>query len=204
MVTATQTYEEFLAQKAIVSRACGFTREMEQLNPLLFPWQRAIVAWALGRGRAALFADCGLGKTPMQLAWADEVCRHTGGNALILAPLAVAGQTQREGEKFGYTVTVCRSAVDVRPGINIANYEMLEHFDATAFTALVLDESSILKSFNGTLRKQITSFGQQISFRLACTATPAPNDLIELTNHAEFLDIMSGKEIIATCPISGT
>jgi hypothetical protein len=133
----------------------------------------------------------------MQLEWARHVCARTGRNVLILAPLAVAQQTAREGEKFGVTVTVCRTQADVRPGISIANYEMLGHFDPDVFAGIVLDESSILKAFGGVMRNEITTFGAQIPYRLACTATPAPNDLIELTNHAEFLDIMQGKEIIA-------
>lgn len=188
-------YQEFLASKRTESAAVGF--EAGTINPMLFPFQADIVRWALRRGRAAVFADCGLGKTPMQLEWARHICDQTGGNVLILAPLAVSQQTVREGQKFGVQVTACRTQSDVRPGVNIANYEMLEHFDATAFQGIVLDESSILKAFGGITRKAITDFGKQIPYRLACTATPAPNDLVELTNHAEFLEIMSGKEIIA-------
>lgn len=188
-------YQAFLSSKRITATSAGF--EANQISTMLFPFQQDIVRWAIRRGRAAIFADCGLGKTPMQLEWAQHVCQHTGGDVLILAPLAVAQQTAREGEKFGIAVTVCRTQNDVRPGINIANYEMLSHFDAQAFAGIVLDESSILKAFGGVMRQQITAFGAQIPYRLACTATPAPNDLIELTNHAEFLDIMQGKEIIA-------
>lgn len=190
-------YQSFLASKRVTIAPSGFEVETADTHSMLFPFQQAIVRWALHRGRAAIFADCGLGKTPMQLAWASHVHRHTGRDVLILAPLAVARQTQREGDKFAVPVTVCRTQADVRPGVNIANYEMLPHFDREAFGGLVLDESSILKAFDGTTRKAITEFGRVIPFRLACTATPAPNDLIELTNHAEFLDVMSGKEIIA-------
>jgi len=167
------------------------------LNAQLFPFQWDIVQWSLHRGRAAIFADCGLGKTPMQLEWAHQVVVHTGGRVIILAPLAVAAQTQREGDKFGIPVTTCRTAADLRDGINILNYERLHHIADEEFAGLVLDESSILKSFDGSTRKHITEWAQSIPFRLACTATPAPNDLIELTNHAEFLGVMSGKEIIA-------
>lgn len=191
----TNNYATFLQSKRITAAPAGF--EAGPINPLLFPFQRDIVRWALRRGRAAVFADCGLGKTPMQLEWAWHVAGYTGGNVLILAPLAVAQQTAREGEKFGIGVTVCRTQDDVQPGINITNYEMLHHFEPSAFAGIVLDESSILKAFGGVMRQQITAFGQQIPYRLCCTATPAPNDLIELTNHAEFLDVMSGKEIIA-------
>ncbi|MDH5244833.1 MAG: DNA methyltransferase [Betaproteobacteria bacterium] len=189
-------YEEFIASKRLMVEPQGFEVDDGLINPQLFPFQRAIVRWALHRGRAAIFADCGLGKTPMQLEWAAHVHRQTGGDVLILAPLAVAAQTAREGAKFGVPVTICRTMADVRSGVNITNYEMLEHFRPD-FSGLVLDESSILKGFGGVTRKAITAFGAAIQYRLACTATPAPNDLIELTNHAEFLDIMTGKEIIA-------
>jgi len=190
-------YQEFLAKKAITATPVGFTVSEEDINPQLFVWQNAIVRWALRRGRAAIFADCGLGKTPMQLEWARHTSEQTGMPVLILAPLAVAQQTRREGEKFGIPVTVCRKQSDVTVGINIANYEMLQHFDPAEFGGIVLDESSILKNFSGSTRQAITDFASTIHYRLACTATPAPNDLIELTNHAEFLSIMTGKEIIA-------
>lgn len=190
-------YAAFLASKRFVAPSVGIEVAETTINPMLFPFQREIVRWALKRGRAAIFADCGLGKTPMQLEWAKHVSAESGSPVLVLAPLAVAAQTAREGHKFGVPVAVCRTQQDVQPGVNITNYEMLEHFDASAFGGLVLDESSILKGFAGVLRHAITAFGACIPYRLACTATPAPNDLIELTNHAEFLDVMSGKEIIA-------
>jgi DNA modification methylase/superfamily II DNA or RNA helicase len=194
---STVDYTEFLESKRVRVESVGFDVADGALNPMLFDWQRAIVRWALRRGRAAMFEDCGLGKTPQQLEWARQVCTHTGGNVLILTPLAVAAQTQREGVKFGVPVTICRERADVRPGVNVANYERLHKFDASDFAGLVLDESSILKSFDGVTRKTIQEFAAGIRYRLACTATPAPNDLIELTNHAEFLNVMSGKEIIA-------
>ena len=192
-----QAYDEFIESKRIVVESVGLDVPADSLNPMLFAWQRDIVSWALKRGRAALFEDCGLGKTPQQLEWAHRIHEATGQNVLILAPLAVAKQTQREGEKFGIDANVCATQDDVVPGINITNYEKLHHFEADSFSGLVLDESSILKSFNGTTRKAITAFTESIPYRLACTATPAPNDLIELTNHAEFLNVMGGKEIIA-------
>jgi len=191
------SYSDFLARKRQSVPAAGFDLAAEAINPKLFPFQREIVHWAIRRGRAAIFADCGLGKTPMQLEWARHVSEHTGLPGLILAPLAVAAQTAREGEKFGVPVTVCRSQSDVCAGVNIANYEMLQHFDSGEFGGIVLDESSILKAFEGSTRKAITEFSRRIRFRLACTATPAPNDLLELSNHAEFLSIMTGKEMIA-------
>jgi len=190
-------YALFLERKRMLDDPSGFDMPDDRINPQLFGFQRDIVRWALRRGRAAIFADCGLGKTPMQLEWAKHVHERTGRDVLIFAPLAVAEQTSREGEKFGIDVTHCRSQDDVRAGVNIANYERLHLFSPAFFEGLVLDESSILKGFDGVTRRAITEFGSGIPFRLACTATPAPNDLIELTNHAEFLNVMSGKEIIA-------
>lgn len=190
-------YNQFLETKRIKVNTAGFTVEADSLNPMLFPFQRDIVKWALQRGRAALFEDCGLGKTPQQLEWAHQVHRHTGGNVLIFAPLAVATQTKREGEKFGIKVNICVKQDDIRPGVNITNYEKLHHFSPDGLSGIVLDESSILKGYDGATRKALNDFAAVVPYRLACTATPAPNDLIELTNHAEFLGIMSGKEIIA-------
>lgn len=190
-------YDTFVASKRLVDNPSGFDVRDSEISAQLFPFQRDIVRWALRRGKAALFEDCGLGKTPQQLEWARHVVKHTGDKVLILAPLAVSQQTVREGQKFGIPVHICKTAADLQPGINITNYERLHHFGPEEFGGIVLDESSILKAFGGTMRQQITEFGSVIPYRLACTATPAPNDLIELINHAEFLDIMVGKEIIA-------
>lgn len=196
--TPTDAYAEFLHNKAISHKGQGIEVRTEDLNSMLFDFQKAIVVWALMKGRAAIFSDCGTGKTPMQLVWADEVCRRMGVNALILAPLAVAAQTAREGEKFGIHVTVCRAQDDCRSGINITNYEMLEHFDPAYFGAIVIDESGILKSFTGKFKQAIIEFALTILYKLACSATPAPNDHEELGNHAEFLGIMSRIEMLAT------
>lgn len=190
------TYSAFLQSKRIVDVATGF--HAEHLNPALFQWQKDVTCWALKRGRAALFEDCGLGKTPQQLEWARQVCEHTGGNVLILAPLAVSYQTKHEGDKFGIPVTVCKDQFDVKPGINVTNYEKLQHFSPKEFSGVVLDESSILKSYTGKIRTQIIESFNQTPFRLACTATPAPNDYMELGNHAEFLGVMSRVEMLAT------
>lgn len=198
MIAQSETavdYQTFLEQKRLVAAPVGFVASA--IKPMLFDYQRDVVAWATQRGRAAIFSRYGTGKTPMQLEWARQVVEHTGGDVLILAPLAVARQTQREGEKFGIAVTVCRSQADVRPGINITNYEMLEHFDPRAFTGVVLDESSILKAYDGKTRTAIIEAFQHTPYRLACTATPAPNDHMELGNHAEFLGIMSRTEMLA-------
>jgi len=185
-------YEEFIASKAIKDKPTGLD-VIPELNAKLFDFQRDIVAWALRRGRAAIFADCGMGKTAMQLEWA----RHVPGNVLILAPLAVAAQTVREGKKFGIEVNQARSQADVVGKITIANYEMLHHFDASYFNAIVLDESSILKSYDGKTRTQIIDSFSTTQYKLACTATPAPNDYMELGNHAEFLGVMSRTEMLS-------
>ena len=191
------TYEEFVGRKAERVAPRGF--DCGALSPLLFPWQADIVRWACRRGRACVFADCGLGKTAMQLAWADQACRATGGAALVLAPLAVASQTAREGEKFGVPVTVARSQGDCPPsGVSVTNYEMLGHFDLSAFSAVVLDESSILKSQDSKTRMALTAALRDVPYVLCCTATPAPNDQMELGNHAEIASDMTREEMLAT------
>lgn len=187
-----EDYSAFLSRKALVDPATGL-RSIPTLNPMLFDFQRDITSWALRRGRAAIFADCGLGKTPMQLEWAQ----HIPGDVLILAPLAVAAQTVREGAKFGIEVHQARQQSDVRSGITIANYEMLEHFRPEAFAGIVLDESSILKAYDGKTRTAIIEAFAKTPFKLACTATPAPNDYMELGNHAEFLGVMSRVEMLS-------
>lgn len=189
------TYQDYLNQKKIVDLPTGI--EVSELNPMLFDFQRDIVRWALRRGRACIFADCGLGKTPMQLEWAKQIHTATGGNILILAPLAVSQQTIREGQKFGIEVNYCRNQQQVKPGITITNYEMLEHFEPDKFVGVVLDESSILKSFTGKIRTEIIEKFEQTAFKLACTATPSPNDLMELGNHAEFVGAMSRTEMLS-------
>ena len=170
---------------------------VDDLNPMLYSFQKDIVRWALAKGRAAIFANCGLGKTPMQLEWAGQVCKRYGGMALVVAPLTVAAQTQQEGRKFHIGTTICETKDDLRPGINITNYEKLDKFRGIKFNAVVLDESSILKSFTGTTRNQIIDMFSDTPFRLACTATPAPNDFMELGNHAEFLGVMSYSEMLS-------
>jgi superfamily II DNA or RNA helicase len=188
-------YESFLARKAFVDPPTGLSR-VPTLNEYLFDFQRDIVTWALRRGRAAIFADCGMGKTPMQLEWA----RHVPGPVLILAPLAVAGQTIREAAKFGVEAEYVRSQAEIRASaarIFVANYEMLQHFKPEHFAGIVLDESSILKAYDGATRTAIIEAFRATPFRLACTATPAPNDYMELGNHAEFLGAMSRVEMLS-------
>lgn len=193
------SYESFLENKRIVSKPAGIEPSRE--NPALFPFQRDIVRWALRMGRAAIFADCGLGKTAMQLEWAHQISESCDGQAvLIFAPLAVAEQTRAEGEKFGIPVHLCNAGLEIQSGVNVTNYEKLHKFSSnhSDFAGIVLDESSILKAFDGKTRNQLIEFAEFIPFRLACTATPAPNDHMELGNHAEFLSIMDMPEMLAT------
>ena len=175
----------------------GIDVDRNSLNPNMFGFQKDIVRWALKKGRAAIFAECGLGKTLMQLSWADEIHKHTGGKILILAPLAVAPQTKDEGEKFGIRVNICESQDDVIDGINITNYEKIDKFTGNSFQAVVLDESSILKSFTSSTRNKLIDNFSKVPFRLACTATPAPNDHMELGNHSEFLGVMTRAEMLS-------
>lgn len=190
-------YAEFLIKKAMRDPATGLV-SIPPMPDQMFPFQRDITAWALRRGRAALFAGTGMGKSFMELAWADAVHRETGRDILHLAPLAVTSQMAREADKFGIVARVVRSQSDCLSGTNITNYQKLEHFDMSRFGGVILDESSILKSTDGHYRTMLIKACQQIPFRLAATATPAPNDFMELGNHAEFLGVMSYTDMLAT------
>lgn len=187
------TYEQFLQKKIKRVQDSGF--DVENLNPQLFDFQQFIVKTALKKGRYAIFADCGLGKTFMQLEWAQKVVEHTGESVLILCPLAVAGQTIKEGDRFGYTVT--RNIQDAKSmaGIYISNYEQLENIDTSVFSGIVLDESSILKNFTGHYKKLIIDLFAETKYKLACTATPSPNDLNEIGNHSEFLNVLDAQDM---------
>lgn len=189
-------YKEFLKEKTIEDQPTGI-KDIGEINPMLFDFQVDIVKWALHRGRACVFADCGMGKTPMQLEWAKHVSDHTGGAVLILAPLAVSEQTIHEGEKFGIAVEKLKSDPLGNPGIYITNYEQFEKYQDCKWSGIVLDESSILKSYTGKYRNQIIEAVKYIPFRLAATATPAPNDFMELGNHAEFTGAMSRTEMLS-------
>lgn len=196
------TYDEFLQQKDLLTVSTGFTVDRDKLSDKLFDFQRDIVRWALAKGKAAIFADCGLGKTLMQLEWCSQIWSHMDDKGmdcrvLILAPLSVAAQTKKEGEKFGYNVNICETQNDVISGINITNYEKLDKFDCSSFDAVVLDESSILKSFTGKVKQQILDSFADTPYKLACTATPAPNDFMELGNHAEFLGVTTRGEMLS-------
>jgi DNA modification methylase len=187
------TYTEFLQTKKAITPASGIAVALDDIHPMLFEFQRTLVQWALRKGRAALFADTGLGKTMMQVEWA----RLTGQRVLIIAPLSVARQTVNEARKIGVEVHYTRDGSDLRQ-INITNYEMLSHFNPDDFGAVALDESSILKSMDGKTRDVLIEMFAGTPYRLCCTATPAPNDITEIANHAEFLGIMSRVEMLAT------
>ena len=189
-----QAYTDFLAQSASLRRRLG-GRDTHDIHPALFPFQRDLVAWAVRKGRAALFADTGLGKTRMQVEWA----RLVGVPTMIVAPLSVARQTVREAQKIGVDVRYVRRPDEITDGgIYITNYELIDRFDMSLFGAVVLDESSILKALDGKTRQRLTDMCAGVDYRLCCTATPAPNDIAEIANHAEFLGVMRRVEMLAS------
>ena len=196
-------YESFIAGKRRAEVATG--HKPGDLNEHLFDFQHAIVEWAIRRGRAAIFADTGLGKTLMQLSWAGEVAENTGGAVLVLAPLAVSEQTIEQGRTFGIEVhRVPQGGTPTGPGVWITNYERMDAIDFTELHGLVLDESSILKAHDGKTRKRIIDAAQGVPYRLSCTATPSPNDFEELGNQCEFLGVMSRTEMLATYFVNDT
>ena len=196
-------YEEFVQSKRRTEVPTG--HNPGELNQHLFDFQRTIVAWAVRRGRAAIFADTGLGKTLMQLSWAHEVASHTGGAVLVLAPLAVSEQTIEQGAKFGIEVKRVPKGESVDgAGIWITNYERMDAIDFASLAGLVLDESSILKSHDGKTRAKIIEQSQMVPYRLSCTATPSPNDFDELGNQCEFLGVMTRNEMLATYFVNDT
>ena len=186
-------YKQFLETKKKTFISSGFDIDENKLNSNLFDFQRYIVKIALSKGRFAIFADCGLGKTLMQLEWANQVSKHTSKPVLILTPLAVSGQTIKEGYKFGINV----GKYGTNSLIQISNYEQLENIDCSMFSGIVLDESSILKNYNGKIKELIIKSFECTPYKLACTATPSPNDHIELGNHSEFLNVMKSKEMVS-------
>lgn len=188
-------YAAFLARKRRIWDGAGIIPGV--LPSVLYDWQTALVRWALRKGRACIFADCGLGKTFMQVAWADALNVQT----LILAPLCVAEQTVNEAAKLGVRVSYASDDTEARRSANricITNYERLHLFNTDRFQAVVLDESSILKAFDGATRNAVIGAFARTPYRLCCTATPAPNDITELANHAEFLGLMTRPEFLAT------
>jgi hypothetical protein len=190
-------YAQFLERKKFRAEDAGI-EDHSPVNALLFPFQRDITEWALRKGRAAIWADCGLGKTWMSAEWARIVCEHTARPSLILTPLAVAEQFVTEGAKLGIEVRHAKSQSDINPrGISVANYERLHLFEPSLFAGVVLDESSILKDYSSATRNALIEAFGNTPYRLACSATPAPNDHIELGNHAEFLGAMTRTEMLS-------
>ncbi len=185
-------YNKFLQEKSQIGGDHGF--KPMWMPGFLFDFQTNLVEWALVKGRGAIFADCGLGKTPMQLVWAENIARYTNGNVLILTPLAVSAQTIKEAEKFGIEATRSHEGKVYR--ITVTNYERLHYFDSKDFVGCVCDESSILKSFDGKRKTQITSFMRKMKYRLLCTATAAPNDYIELGTSSEALGYLGYTDML--------
>lgn len=198
-ITNINEYREFLNTKKTQKIESGFEVQDSELNPMLFDFQKYCVKRALASGKFALFEDCGLGKTIQQLEWAYKVCKHINRPVLIIAPLSVINQTIEEGRKFGYVVSEIENTdVDrLESGIYITNYDNMDNIDASFFGGVVLDESSILKNFAGATRNKLISDFRTTPYKLACTATPSPNDTTELCNHAEFLNVMSRNEMLA-------
>lgn len=190
-------YEDFLKEKEKKIVNSGFDVSIYSLNQKLFKWQALIVKWALKKGRAALFEDCGLGKTIQQLEWSRKIIDREKEPIMIFAPLAVANQTKIQGDLFGYTVNICKTENDVKDGINISNYERIEKFNFDNFIGIVLDESSIIKSFSGKIRNIINEKVRNTQYRLFCSATPSPNDHVELGNHSELLGYMTRSEMLS-------
>lgn len=188
-------YASLLHRKLATVKPSGF--EPGELPASLFQHQSALVRWAIRLGRAAIFADTGLGKSRMQLAWANAVHKHTGRDVLILAPLAVASQTVEEGAELGITVTLCKEHSHIKPGLNITNYDRLHRFDPSQFVAVVLDESSCIKHHDAKTLKTLLEAFRDTPYKLCATATPAPNDWTELGTHAEFLGVCTRAEMLA-------
>lgn len=188
------TYADFLAHKVQLDDESGF--DPVWMPDYLFPFQAALVEWAIRRGRGALFADCGLGKTPMQLTWAENVRQKTGRPVLVAAPLAVSFQVEAEAEKFGIEAATSRDG-SVVAGVTVTNYDRLHLFDPADFAGIVCDESSAIKAFDGALRALVTEFMRKLRYRLLCTATAAPNDYIELGTSSEALGYLGYMDMLS-------
>jgi len=193
------TYEEFLKGKELKTIEAGFDIDRDEICPMAFEFQKDIIQWACKKGKAAVLIGCGCGKTMIALSWSELVHKRTGGDVLIISPLSVVEQTKRESEKFNLMpVNIYRTQEDVKPGINITNYEMAEHFDHEHFIAVVLDEASILKSFTSKTTVNFIQWFNRTPYKLLLSATLAPNTYLEYGNSAEFLGIMSRTEMLAT------
>lgn len=199
-------YATFIANKRRVPKSYGFDVAESGINQRAFDWQRLVIKWAIKRGRAALFEECGMGKTLQQLEFARLGHRMSGKPAILLCPVGVRSQTRNQAAAFGLDcdVAVVDRQADVVDGINITNYEKLHHFDASKFDTVVLDESSILKCFTGKTKRLLCDTFRETPYRLACTATPAPNDHMELGNHADFLGVMPSNEMLSRWFINDT
>lgn len=191
-----EKYHSFVAAKKAIASPVGFDVPRESLNPNLFDWQKHVVQWALKQGKSALFQDCGLGKSLQSLEWCRQVGLHTGGRVLILTPLAVAHQFVSEGLKFEIPVQYARSQSEVSSNIVVTNYEMLSKFNASQFSGIYLDESDILANYTGKVKQAICDTFRRTPYKLCGSATPSPNDLLELGNHSDFLDIMESSDMI--------
>ena len=194
----SDSYTEFIRAKQSTFDGSGRDVPVSMLNPQMFPFERDIVRWGLKKGRFEGWEDCGMGKTLQQLEWARLVCLLEGTSAIGFAPLSVQHQTKAEGERFGIQVNIIENQADIRPGINITNYEKMGKFDYRQFGCVFLDESSILKSFSGATRNALIDTFQDTPYRSGWSATPAPNDYMEIGNHAEFLGVMSRAEMLST------
>lgn len=192
-------YLDFIATKEIKAANAGFNIDIKQLNQKMFEWQQLLVKWGLKKGKCAFFEECGLGKTIQQLCWSDEVRKYTGLPTIILAPLAVAEQTKLQGQLFNVDVNICESQKAIsKNAVNITNYEKMHNFDFSVFGGVALDESSILKNNIGKIRTELIEAFKLTPFKSCYSATPAPNDYMELGNHSEFLGIMGYFEMLAT------
>lgn len=195
-----EQYQAYLASKVDPAPQVGFTVDPAQLHPSLFPFQRAVVTWALQRGRCSLFEDTGLGKSRQILEWMRHVAAHTGGRALLVVPLAVAHQFVRdEAPAIGLNLVYCRSQAEAdatTAPLVVTNYEMVKHFDPAQFTAVALDEADILSNMVGATNKLLSAMFAETPYKMTATATPAPNDLIELGRYAQFLGVMSSGEML--------
>jgi hypothetical protein len=190
-------YAEFLSSKRILAEPCGFDVSESAINSKLFPFQRDILKFALQRGKGAQFAHTGLGKGPIQMDWCAHISEKAKGNTLILAPLAVSQQFKREARKFGVDLTVCRQQSDVRPGINVTNYERLDLFDLSRFVGVALDESSCIKDWTSKTSQILIDRLANAPYKLCSSATPSPNDHAELGTHSELLDVMRRAAMLA-------
>ena len=196
--TVNTDYAAFISAKASTFIGSGRDVSTDMIHPDMFAFEKDIVRWGLKKGRFEGWEDCGLGKTIQQLEWARLVCELEGTSAIGFAPLSVQCQTKREGERFGIPVNIIENQADIRPGINITNYEKLGKFDYRQFGCVFLDESSILKSFSGATRNALINTFRNTPYRSGWSATPAPNDYMEIGNHAEFLGVMSRAEMLST------